>query len=174
MPDIIRIDRSTPFNPVHFLGEGWSIWKGSADGDGFSGEEDQDARSLALTEIDLSLVRLETCLEEDESYITCEERQRRLKEAGFIRLDAQVFQYLWDHKEKIPEIWKERMCTRAIFVSFDGTGLRSPNGNRVVLCLYWSDGEWDWDYRWLDNDWSSDFLSAVLASLPAEVLTKAG
>jgi hypothetical protein len=48
---ILEIDRSTPFNPAKFLGEGWSIWRGPADGDGLSGDEEQDQKSLALTDM---------------------------------------------------------------------------------------------------------------------------
>jgi hypothetical protein len=39
------------FDPVSFLGKGWATWKGPADGDGLSGEEDIDPRSLALSQI---------------------------------------------------------------------------------------------------------------------------
>ena len=51
------------------------------------------------------------------------------------------------------------------------TILRSPDGNRCVLYLYWNDGKWNWNYNWLDNDWNANTPSAVLAilfiSLPA-------
>jgi len=45
------------------------------------------------------------------------------------------------------------------------TFLRNPDGNRYVLYLYWNDGEWNWNYNWLDNDWNSNNPSAVLANL---------
>ena len=160
---ILRINRSTPFNPAKFLGEGWSIWRGPADGNGLSGEEDQDRRSLALTEVDLSKVRFETCLHDGESSITGEEKLRRLKEAGHIRLDAKVFQTLWENKDKIPESWKEKTDCNTTFIFFDGTTLRSPDGDRNVLFLYWSGGGWNWDFRWLHGDWDAHSPSAVLA-----------
>lgn len=50
--NILFIDRSIPFNPAKFIGAGWTIWRGPADGDGLSGEEDHDERSLAIMEID--------------------------------------------------------------------------------------------------------------------------
>jgi hypothetical protein len=45
------------------------------------------------------------------------------------------------------------------------TILRNPNGNRYVLYLYWNGGQWNWNYNWLDNDWSAHNPSAVLATL---------
>jgi hypothetical protein len=30
--------------------------------------------------------------------------------------------------------------------------------------LYWDDGQWSWNCRWLDDGWSSDYPAAVLAS----------
>ena len=48
----LLIDRTQPFNPSTFIREGWSIWKGPIDGNGLKGEEAQDERSLALSEVD--------------------------------------------------------------------------------------------------------------------------
>ena len=63
---IVTIDRSRPFNPAEFIGPGWTT-------------EEQDEGSLLLTEIDLTKVRLETCLNSGEQYIKGEEKLRRLK-----------------------------------------------------------------------------------------------
>jgi hypothetical protein len=82
------------FNPETLLGKGWSIWRGPADGDGLQGEEQQDSRSLALQEVDLSQVLFETNLKPDEFRIVGEEKLRRLKEKGVIRLDARIGQAL--------------------------------------------------------------------------------
>lgn len=161
---IIQIDRSQPFDPAEFLGAGWSIWRGPADGDGLSGDEDQDERSLALTEVDLSKIRFETCLQKGEASITGEEKLRRLKVSGHIRLDAKIFQTLWENRDKIPEAWKEKINSNTRFIFFDGTILRSPRGNRFVLYFCRRDGEWHWSYRWLECDWSASGPSAVLAS----------
>ncbi|MEK9185760.1 MAG: hypothetical protein AAB863_03210 [Patescibacteria group bacterium] len=160
---ILLINRTALFNPAKFLGEGWSIWRGPADGDGLSGDEEQDERSLALTEVDFSKVRFETCLKDDEHGITGEEKLRRLKEAGHIRLDAKVFQTLWENKDKIPESWKEKINDNIRYIFFDGTILRSPSGSRDVLCFCWDDGEWHWYCRWFSRDWSAVIPSAVLA-----------
>lgn len=156
----IFIDRSRPFNPAEFVYEGWSIWKGPADGDGLSGEDDQDERSLALTKVDMSTISLVTMLKRDGTQVRQargEEKLRRLREAGYIRLDAKIFQTLWENKEHIPEGWKGE------FVYSDGTILRSPDGGRHVLCLCWLGDKWYWFPRRLVDDWGSGGPSAVLA-----------
>ena len=159
----LRIDRTTPFDPVHFIGKGWSIWRGQVDGDGLTGDEDQDERSLALTEVDLSKIRIETCLHNRETRVGGEEKFLRLKAAHYIRLDAKVFQTLWERKE-IPEPWKEEVDGNTRLIFFDGTILRSPSGDRRVLCLDWSDGGWRWSCGWLGLGWYAAGPSAVLAS----------
>lgn len=167
---IITIDRTTPFDPAKFkgLGKGWTIWKGPASGDGLEGEEDQDSRSLAIAELDLSKIRLEHMLTEDElksdsPYVNGEVKQGRLKD--HIRLDAKILQTFWENKHLIPEVWKKKTNGNITCVFFDGTILRSPDGNRDVLCLYWDYGEWHWNYNWLDNDFNANNPSAVLATL---------
>jgi len=165
-PKVISIYRSKPFEPAKFkgLGEGWTIWKGSIDGDGLKGDEDQDSRSLALTELDLTKVRFETCLRKKETQIKGEIKHARLKEAGHIRLDAQVFQTLWENQHLIPLQWKELTNGNTTYIFFDGTVLRNPRGVRCVLYLCWNDGRWFWNARWLENDWYASSPSAVPAS----------
>jgi hypothetical protein len=99
---VLSIDRTTPFNPAAFIGNAWTIWRGPADGTGLDGDEEQDERSLALTTIDLTTVRIETMLTEGERLITGEERLTRLKEKNHIRLDAKVFQTLWQNQHLHP------------------------------------------------------------------------
>src|SRR3989344_9625463 len=55
-PKILRPDSSLTFNPTEFVGQGWTAWKGPADGDGLTGKEAIDSRAPALTEIDFSKV----------------------------------------------------------------------------------------------------------------------
>ncbi|MFC1612370.1 hypothetical protein ACFL29_00920 [Patescibacteria group bacterium] len=147
---MIKIDRKNPFVSEEFLGKGWKILE-------------QDERSLALTEINLADVRLLSMLKDNETRIKGEEKLERLKEAGHIRLDAKIFQILWENQELIPELWKEKTngCTTYIF--FDGTILRHSHGLRCVLCLCWLVSEWHWDYSWLESDWFVDDSSVVLA-----------
>ena len=150
-PKVIEIDRSESFNPAKLIGEGWTI-------------EEQDERSLALSELDLTKIQFKTMLKDDEPYVKGEEKLRRLKETGYIRLDAKIFQTLWENQALIPEDWKEKINNNTRYVFFDGTILRSPRGARFVLCLYWRVGRWRWYYRWLGDDWSIGRPSALLAS----------
>lgn len=151
-PKVIPIDRTSAFDPVAFIGNGWSI-------------VEEDERSLKLGEVDLTKVNFETMLKGRESSVVGEEKLKRLKDAGHIRLDAKVFQTLWENQHLIPASWKEPTNGNTISVFFDGTILRSSPGDRYILCLCWRGGRWRWDYSWLGNDWLRAFgPSAVLAS----------
>ncbi len=164
-PSILPIDRSTPFDPAKLIGKGWSIWKGPADGDGLTGEEGQDQRSLALTEVDLSKIMLRTSLKnKKETYIKGEETLNRLKKAKCIRLDAQVFLTLWKDQNRIPASFKELTNGNTTFIFFDGAVLRGPDGYRYALCLYFSGVRWGWCYGWLDLVRYANDPSAVVAS----------
>jgi len=137
------IDRTKPFDP-EFVGKGWTI-------------DEQDERSLQLTEIDLSAVLLEHMLRpEDNGLVQGEEKLKRLKKAGHVRLDAAVFKALWDNQHLIPESWKGK------YVYFDGTVLRSPDGSRRVLC-FCVGSRWGWRCSWLGHYWNDGCPSAVLA-----------
>src|SRR3989338_6445686 len=142
---VMIIDRTTPFNPAEFIGSGWTI-------------EEEDKRSLALTDVDFDEIRLETTLKKSDTSINGEEKLKRLEKAGHIRLDAKVFQTLWKDKTLIPESWK-KMDGYTIY--FNGTILRSPSGDRCVLYLFWLDGEWRWRYNWLGLAWDGYYPSAV-------------
>jgi hypothetical protein len=159
------------FDPVQFfgLGNGWSIWKGPADGDGKSGEEDIDPRSLAIAEVNVSEMIFETGLKDGETSIKGEEKLRRLKDdTGFIRFGGNVFMGLWLDYEANKEnsVLEFLYQTKKIgYLDFFGTILRNSSGYRYVLYLYRSDGgEWDWDYYWLDDGWDARNLSAGRAS----------
>ena len=163
---LLAIDRSKPFNPAEFLGQGFSIWRGPADGGGMEGEGEQDSRSLALQEVDFSKVLLETCFEGEETWITGEEKLRRLKASGHIRLDARIGQALYEEEGQRTLRWLHD--THGIrYVDFMGTILRSPDGDRDVLFLYrGDDGGWDRDYYYLECGWRAHDFSAALASTP--------
>ncbi len=86
----ISIDRTKPF-PIKILGEGWRI-------------AEEDERALTLKEVDLSRVFFETCLEAREFCVTGEEQLRRLKANSLrTRLDAKIFQTIWENQNLIPE-----------------------------------------------------------------------
>jgi hypothetical protein len=141
------------FNPAKFIGQGWSIIA-----------DETDTYSTQLTELDFTKVQQVTMLKDSETYIKGEERLRRLKESGNIRLDADIFLTLWENQHLIPEGWKEKVNGNTRYIFFDGTVLRGPDGHRYVLYLYWDDDAWYWLVRWLGRGWDADGLSAVLAS----------
>jgi len=151
---IIKIDRSKPFDPASFISKGWKI-------------VEQDERSLAISELDLNVVRLERMLKSKESYIDGEENLRRLKSTGHIRLDAKIFEILWNNQQLIPEKWKEKTDGKTTFIFFDGTILLDPGGDRYAHYLDWNDGRWRWRCYWLDSYRNVNDSSAVLASVGA-------
>lgn len=155
------------FNPAKFIGAGWAIWKGAADGAGLEGEEFQDVRALAMTELDAAKMQFAICLKADESSINGEEKLKRLLALGKPLLSAKQFLALWQDYQKN----KERSVLEGLFkeqgiayLDFFGTILRSPNCSRCVLYLGRRHGQWRWNYFWLDSGWSADRASAVLAS----------
>jgi len=158
-----------PLDPAKFLGKDRTIWKGPVDGDGLSGEEDIDPRSLTLSEIEIQKFVFETCIQSGESSITGEEKLRRLKEkTDFIRFGGNVFLGLWEdyqaNKENSVLEWIYRNF-KITYIDFMGQVLRSPNGGRSVLFLCRDgDGEWDWDDDWLASAWDAGIPSAGCAS----------
>lgn len=151
-PKVVVINRNR-FNPVEFIGEGWAIVSG-----------EPVSLSTALTEIDLTKVQFVTMLKDGESYINGEEKLKRLKSSNYIRLDADIFLTLWENQHLIPESWKEKVNGNTCYIFFDGTVLRNPSGDRCVLCLGWSGGQWRRLCFWLGSDWSARSPSAVLAA----------
>lgn len=154
-----------PFDPAKFTGADYKIWRGPKDGNGLEGEEAQDKRSLALSEVDMFSVRFENMLNEEdgEGSIKGEEKILRLKMAKFIRLDARLGRDLLAEPGQATLEWlfKERGIA---WFDLPGTILRDPRGRRLVLSLYRRDGEWGWDVHWLESDWYRSYPSAVLVS----------
>jgi hypothetical protein len=147
---ILRIDRSTPFDPKTFIGDGWSI-------------EEQDKRAIALTEIELTKVMFDSTLKKREKSIQGEKMFKRLKEkTNRILLDAGIFKTLWENQILIPEKWKEKTNGNTTLIFFSGTVLRDSFGNRYVPCLYWDDRKWCSIYCWLAGNWFTNDPSAVL------------
>ncbi len=153
----ITIDRITPFNPVRFIGDGWSIWRGPADGNGFDGPEQQCAASLALTEVNVAKITLKTCLMGEETSVHGEEYLQRLKKSTHLILDAKVGQILLQNKHLIPEEWKSKS------VYLMGTELRGPDGDRGVIFLFLRNRlRWDWSYMWLNDRFTPHNPAAVI------------
>ncbi len=149
--NVLHLDRSQSFYPQEFLGDGWSI-------------DEECEQALTFTEIDVSKIRLEINLHPKENYIIGEERLKRLKISGVIRLDALVFQMFWENQYLIPESWKQETDGDRTYILFDGSILRGTNGNRCVLWLCWDDGKWYWSFNLLRDGFGRDQPSAVLVS----------
>jgi len=148
---ILVIDRSVPFNPVNFIGSGWSV---------IDGEENK--ASLALTEIDFEKVSFETCLKSGEKCITGEEKLVRHAKAGHVLLDAKIFQKLYEEEDQktLEYLYREKSIT---WFEFPGTVLRYLNDSRYALFLYRDDGgRWSWRCYWLDGDRDARNPSVVL------------
>lgn len=146
----LRIDRSQPVDPVKLLRPGWVI-------------AEQDERSLALKEVDLSQVRLVHVLKPGERYVTGEVKIQRLKDAGYILLDAQIFQTLWKKQHLIPKSWRKKTGRYATWIFFDGTVLAHQTEiTRCLLFLYWTGKRWDWGCFWLEAGYEAHWPSAVL------------
>lgn len=162
-PSALHIDRSKPFSPAEFVGSGVTIWRGPKDDDGLTGEEEQDARSLKLTEIDFAQVLFEHCLKDGEAMVTGEEKLLRHIAAGHIRLDAQVGQCLFEEKGWATLEWLYRTFGITWF-ELPGTVLRDSDGDRCFLYLYRDDtGRWGWNCIWLDDGRRAEGPSALLA-----------
>ena len=147
--NIIAVDRTQLFDPVQFMHHrGLEI-------------AEQDERSVMLEEIDLSGITLVSMLR-DELVITGEEHLLRLKEAKHIRLDARIFQTLWENQYLIPDLWKGHV-DHPNHIFFDGTVLRNQFG-RYIIGMYWDrDERWSWTYCRLDlGGWRSEDVSAVI------------
>ena len=144
-----------PFDPVEFIGEGWSLIS-----------EEQDKISAALEQVDMSEAEFIHYLKEGETYIKGEEKLERLKQGNYVRLGSTVFLSLWqdyqENKEKsiIEQLHQKQGIT---YIDFPGDVLLSPGGDRCVLCLCRDvGGFWSWSCSWLGDDWDARDFSAVL------------
>ena len=145
----IKINRNKLFDPVQFMHHrGLEI-------------EEQDERSVMLEEIDSANIALESMLQ-GEAAIRGEEHLKRLKEKGHIRLDARIFESLWENQHLIPEYW-QGTTNDPKHIFFDGTILKNEYG-RYVISMYWDvDEKWSWTYCRLDiGGWRAEDLSAVI------------
>ncbi len=138
------------FNPATFTGRSLKVLDG-----------ENDKRAEALIEVDFAKVIFDTCLKDGETRITGEEKLKRLKESGNIRLGAETFLALWneDGRKTLEWLHKEKGIT---YLDFFGSILESSNGGRCVLCLHCYDGRWGWNYSWLGNDWDGAATSLSL------------
>ncbi|MBI5421137.1 MAG: hypothetical protein HZA35_02380 [Parcubacteria group bacterium] len=158
--NILTIDRSQPFNSEPFFDNWWSFWKGPIDGNGLEGDEEQDQRSLTITELDLNKIRLVTMFN-GKTRMSGEESLVLLKASGVIRLDAKVFKTLLENQSHIPKEWWKKTNGLTTSIFFDGTVFRGSRGTCWTLCLCLSGGECGWGYGGIGYSRSVDDLSAV-------------
>ncbi|OGW86289.1 MAG: hypothetical protein A3C35_05790 [Omnitrophica bacterium RIFCSPHIGHO2_02_FULL_46_11] len=152
----LPINRSQPYDPSTYPSNVWSI-------------REEDERSLALTEIDPSEIKLVSYLRavDGNDPISGEENLVRLKEQetiGTVRLDARIHQMFWRNKHRIPEVWKEKIAKGyPPSIHFDGTVLIA-GGAPMSLLLRWNDRkeEWERDFRMFSHGRAPWMLSAVL------------
>lgn len=147
---IISINRGR-FNPTKFFDRDWSVI-----------EEETDERSVVLSELDLTKVEFDTMLLDGEKYVNGEEKLKRLKKDGRIRLDADIFFTLWKNQHHIPESWKETINGNIRLIFFDGTVFRGWDGGHYVLSFSWHREKWNWQLHGLRGDFGASGLSAVL------------
>lgn len=98
-------------------------------------------------ELTLSLSEL---LQGEETSIKATEMLKRANKMGNLAGLAHA-RYLFSRKEMIPEEWKK------YFLIFPGTELSDSDGNLHVPCLRWDGDEWYLFFRWLGNDFHSDY-----------------
>ncbi|MFA6536495.1 MAG: hypothetical protein WC250_01515 [Candidatus Paceibacterota bacterium] len=160
IPAPLIIDRTTPFNPVAFIGQGSTIWRGPKDGDGLIGEEEQDKRSLALTVFDASKItaaNFQTGFYPGETVITGEVKLVRLT-TQMIQADAKIAEVLY--REEGQKTLRHLYDTFGVtWLEFMGTVLRNyPYGSRGVLLLRRKfSGLWIWNHSLISG---RDFVAS--------------
>lgn len=164
------------FEPAGDLGGGWNFWKGLKDGDGFTGDENRDKVSAALTAVDFSEVEFATCLQRGEFAITGEEkltRMDKLRDSGRIIYGGTVCvglykDYLARGKDGVLErLYRENGID---CVEFFGDILRASGGLRCIpyVCRDGETGEWNLNCRRLEKPHDEQDL-AVVSKAPQQV-----
>ena len=83
------------------------------------------------------------------------------KEKNTQVLNANVWEYLKDNNEEIPEEWKTNKKGNSQYIFFWGTIDRSPDGNLYIRYLSWSGGNWVSSTYLLSGNWHEDFPAAL-------------
>lgn len=164
-PKSLEIDRSKPFNPMKFADpdgslncyDGYSIWRGHADGDGSEGEEEQDVRSLLVTNLDPTKLIVQNGYGPEDDLNTLlggeAKRTKLLLNPQTVQADAKIGETLYREKDHTTLKWIKQTFN-VDWIEFLGTTIRCPTGKgkirREVLCLYEDNqGTWVADYNWL-------------------------
>lgn len=78
--------------------------------------------------------------------------------------NANLLDYLLEHPHLIPEEWKRDENGNTRYIFFWGTIYRHSDGSLYVRYLYFSEGHWQADYRYLGSEFDGDNPSIVRAS----------
>lgn len=146
----VLIDRSKPFDPSAIMGRGWRI-------------KEEDRRSLALTEFDITKILLQSGINDGETGVTGEERRNRLIPKA-IQLDAKVAQTLLEEECQLKLRFIHDLFG-ADWIEFLGTVLISPRGDEYSFDISrkCKDGSWSWGRNWLCIEQSAYSSAAGLA-----------
>lgn len=154
---IIRIDRAVPFDLEAFVGQESDLKIA-----------EQDMRSVILSDIDVSKISLLGCITDRKGRFCLHghEKLAHLISARHVRLDAKIFQTLWENQQLIPEHWKEPTYGIATRIFFHGTVLSGRRKeDRYVFFLYFADNRWKYGHSWLENACLFCLTSAVLPAV---------
>jgi len=164
--ECLKLECQKPFSPEEFIGKGWTVWKGLADGNGLEGEEDRNAREDDLSIIDWEQVLLEDHLEGEETSVHGEEKLKRAIASGNIQLGGKAFLSLWEDCQANREnsVLEKLRRKGVTCIYFFGLLLRDPDGDRDVLYLCVDGSAWLWYCLWLGGRWDAGGPSASLAS----------
>ena len=144
------------FNPTElFIGAGWTVWKGPADGNGLKGDEDCVPEPDVM---DFEQIVLETHLQQGKTSIHGEEKMHLARVGKNQQLGGRAFLSLWKDWQKckadgkpeesiLEKLRRAKKIGNVIY--FFGLTLRSPVGGRCVLYLSFRGMGWDWSYDWL-------------------------
>jgi hypothetical protein len=91
--------------------------------------------------------------QQDSNWIKGTDLQKEL--GGQPVLNVNLFDFYLAHPRLIPEDWKGKK------VFFWGTVYHDADGNLYVCCLSWDGAQWNWDLRWLEDNWF-EFCPAVV------------
>ncbi|MBI4135437.1 hypothetical protein HY477_01755 [Candidatus Uhrbacteria bacterium] len=97
-------------------------------------------------------------------YSTIEGNELLKRLEGKPVMNACVLDYLLANTNLLPESWKQDERGRTRYIFFWGTFYLGLNHDLYVRCLYWEDGQWNWDSQRLDDSFGDQRPAALLAS----------
>ncbi len=130
----IEVDRSKQFDPEAFFGKGWRVSRQPYDATLIKGF---DLRDLIIT----------TCMADDETMTTTDDRLGRMAMRGLTPLDMAAFVSLWEKREHFPLEWSLDFRDWRKFFFILGTSMLDPKGVEVLLYFTYRVDRWIWETR---------------------------